>query len=101
MPSSQSFSRIQRRISDSPDPAAPVNSGEPLNLTNKENRWFNSKVSRTKSVLITRRRPETNSGRGDSQRRNCRRRAVRVVAAERVQFHTPLHQGLALAERQD
>ena len=30
MPSSQSFSRIQRRISDSPDSAAPVNSGEPL-----------------------------------------------------------------------
>ena len=31
MASSQSFSMIQRRISDSPDPAAPVNSGEPLN----------------------------------------------------------------------
>ena len=30
MASSQSFSMIQRRISDSPDPAAPVNSGEPL-----------------------------------------------------------------------
>ena len=29
MPSSQSFSRIQRRISDSPDPAWPENSGEP------------------------------------------------------------------------
>ncbi len=28
--SSQSFSMIQRRISDSPEPAAPVNSGEPL-----------------------------------------------------------------------
>ena len=30
MPSSQSFSRIHRRISDSPDPAPPVNRGEPL-----------------------------------------------------------------------
>ena len=30
MASSQSFSMIQRRISLSPDPAAPVNSGEPL-----------------------------------------------------------------------
>ncbi len=30
MASSQSFSMIQRRISDSPEPAAPVNSGEPL-----------------------------------------------------------------------
>jgi hypothetical protein len=29
MPSSQSFSRIQRRISDSPDPACPENSGDP------------------------------------------------------------------------
>ncbi len=30
MPSSQSFSKIQRRISLSPEPAAPVNSGLPL-----------------------------------------------------------------------
>ena len=30
MPSSQSFSMIQRRISLSPEPAPPVNSGEPL-----------------------------------------------------------------------
>ena len=30
MASSQSFSMIQRRISDSPEPAAPVNRGEPL-----------------------------------------------------------------------
>ena len=29
MPSSQSFSRIQRRISDSPDPACPEKSGDP------------------------------------------------------------------------
>ncbi len=31
MPSSQSFSMIQRRISDSPPPAAPANSGDPEN----------------------------------------------------------------------
>ena len=30
MASSQSFSMIQRRISLSPEPASPVNSGEPL-----------------------------------------------------------------------
>ncbi|SKS23261.1 Uncharacterised protein [Mycobacteroides abscessus subsp. abscessus] len=30
MPSSQSFSNIHCRILDSPDSAAPVNSGEPL-----------------------------------------------------------------------
>ena len=30
MASSQSFSRIHLRISDSPEPAAPVKSGEPL-----------------------------------------------------------------------
>ena len=95
MASSQSFSRIQRRISDSPDPAPPENSGEPLNTI--ASRVPPSATGFILEIMCCRNRnePSLMRGRPAPNRPACPRASNSSVTSSWTFFHSTPNGGLA------